>query len=166
MSEKETALAFLELFKQANSLPKKSVDVVPVLRADNTSRSFLTMMKMLSEKRGREEDGTVGINWSDPVEYIPSKYPKSDAFQIVSDIGARLALSQENSVVFLISSENLNYIIDMSRLNRELTQRQWFVKGKKIFNENKYFYITKTRLKAILQLLYLLFALHYRSFAH
>ena len=136
MSEKETALAFLELFKQSNSLPKKSVDVVPVLRADNTSRSFLTMIKKLSEKIGREDDNA-GINWSDPVEYIPSKYPKSDAFQIVSDIGARLALSEENSVVFLISSENLNYIIDMSRLNRELTQRQWFVKGKRIFNENK-----------------------------
>ena len=125
MSEKETALAFLELFTQSNSLPKKSVDVVSVLRADNTSRSFLNMIKMQSENN-------VGIRWSDPVEYIPSNYPKSDAFQIVSDIGARLALSEENTVVFLISSENLNYIIDMSRLNRELTQRQWFAKGKSI----------------------------------
>ena len=129
MSENETALAFLELFKQSNSFPEKSVEVVPVLRADNASRSFLEKMKVLSEHKYSQNDST-GITWADPVEYTPSMYPKSDAIQIVSDIGARLALSEVNTVVFLISSEHLNYIIDMSRLNRELTQRQWFAKGK------------------------------------
>ena len=32
-------------------------------------------------------------------------------------------------MVFLVSSENLANIVDMSGLNRELKQRKWFIKG-------------------------------------
>ena len=131
LSENETALAFLELFIQSNSLPKKSLEVVPVLRSDNASHLFLSNIKRMSIQRVHNKKSEL-IRWSDPVEYIPSNYPKSDAFQIISDIGARLAMSEENAIVFLISSETLPHLIAMSRLNRELRQRKWFVKGKSI----------------------------------
>ena len=131
LSENETALAFLELFIQSNSLPKKSLEVVPVLRSDNASHFFLSNIKRMSIQRVHNKKSEL-IRWADPVEYIPSNYPKSDAFQIISDIGARLAMSEENAIVFLISSETLPHLIAMSRLNRELRQRKWFVKGKKI----------------------------------
>ena len=102
--------------------------MVPVLRADNATRFFLNTIKKMSKQR--VHNNSESIRWADPVEYIPSKYPKSDAFQIISDIGARLAMSEENAIVFLISSETFPHLIDMSRLNRELRQRKWFVKGK------------------------------------
>ena len=131
LNEKEKAIAFLKLFAQSNSLPNKSLEVVPILRADNASSSFLHMIKKLSEQREDYNNGLL-IRWANPVKYIPSNYPKSDAFQIISDVGARLALSEENTIVFLISSETLPQIIGMSRLNHELRQRKWFVKGTNI----------------------------------
>ena len=102
--------------------------MVPVLRADNASISFLEMIQTLSEQKKNYSNGA-HIKWANPVKYTPSSYLKSDAFQIISDVGARLALSEENTIVFLISSETLPQIIDMSRINRELRQRKWFVKG-------------------------------------
>ena len=131
LTEKEKALAFLDLFAQSNSLPNKSLEVVPILRADNASSSFLRMIQSQSKQR-ENHNNTVHISWADPVKYVPSNYPKSDAFQIISDVGARLALSEENTVVFLISTETLPYIIGMSRLNQELRKRRWFAKGNTI----------------------------------
>lgn len=128
LSEKEISIAFLELFEQSNSLPKKSMKIVPVLRDDNASNLFLETIQVLTDEKNNQNNSTE-ISWSDPVKYVPSNYPKSDAIQIVSNIGARLALAEENAMVFLISSENLEHIVDMSGLNRELKQRKWFIKG-------------------------------------
>ena len=128
MTDKERAVSFLELFEQSNTLPKKSLEIVPVLNVDDKARSFLEIIQNLTTERNSKNDNTK-ISWSDPVKYVPSNYPKSDAFQIVSDIGARLALAEENAMVFLVSSENLANIADMSGLNRELKQRKWFIKG-------------------------------------
>ena len=129
MTDKERAVSFLELFEQSNTLPKKSLEIVPVLNVDDKARSFLEIIQNLTTERNSKNNNTK-ISWSDPVKYVPSNYPKSDAFQIVSDIGARLALAEENAMVFLVSSENLANIADMSGLNRELKQRKWFIKGK------------------------------------
>ena len=74
----------------------------------------------------------VQIRLTDPVEYVPSNYPKSDAMQIISNLGMRLAMSEKNTVVFLISSDTLPYLIDMSRLNEELRERKWVIRGKVI----------------------------------
>ena len=102
--------------------------IVPVLRDDNPSNLFLETIQDLTNEKNKQNNNTE-ISWSDAVRYVPSNYPKSDAIQIVSNIGARLALAEENAMVFLISSENLEHIVDMSGLNRELKQRKWFIKG-------------------------------------
>ena len=128
LTDKERATLFLEVFEQANTLPKKSLEIVPVLKSDDVSRSFLEIIQNLTTERNGKVNFTK-VSWSDPVEYVPSNYPKSDAFQIVSDIGTRLALAEENAMVFLISSENLANIVERSGLNRELKQRKWFIKG-------------------------------------
>lgn len=131
LSDKDISIAFLKLFEQSNSLPKKSMKIVPVLRDDNASKLFLETIQDLTKEKNNQNNATE-ISWSDPVRYVPSIYPKSDAIQIVSNIGARLALAEENAMVFLISSENLEHIVDMSGLNRELKQRKWFIKGNPI----------------------------------
>ena len=128
LNDKERAISFLELFEQSNTLPKKSLEIVPVLNVDDKALTFLEIIQNLNAERNANNNNTK-ISWSDPVKFAPSNYPKSDAFQIVSDIGARLALAEENAMVFLISSENLANIVDMSGLNRELKQRKWFIKG-------------------------------------
>lgn len=130
MNENTSAKAFLELFAQSSSLPNKSVDVVPVLRADDVSRSFLNTIKTENDRLKSSNNGDdVQIRLTDPVEYVPSNYPKSDAMQIISNLGMRLAMSEKNTVVFLISSDTLPYLIDMSRLNKELRERKWVIKG-------------------------------------
>ena len=133
MNENTSAKAFLELFAQSSSLPNKSVDVVPVLRADDVSRSFLNTIKTENDRlRSNNNGDDVQIRLTDPVEYVPSNYPKSDAMQIISDLGMRLAMSEKNAVVFLISSDTLPHLIDMSRLNKELRERKWVIRGKVI----------------------------------
>ena len=133
MNENTSAKAFLELFAQSSSLPNKSVDVVPVLRADDVSRSFLNTIKTENDRLKSSNNGDdVQIRLTDPVEYVPSNYPKSDAMQIISNLGMRLAMSEKNTVVFLISSDTLPYLIDMSRLNEELRERKWVIRGKVI----------------------------------
>ena len=133
MNENTSAKAFLELFAQSSSLPNKSVDVVPVLRADDVSRSFLNTIKTENDRlRSNNNGDDVQIRLTDPVEYVPSNYPKSDAMQIISNLGMRLAMSEKNTVVFLISSDTLPYLIDMSRLNEELRERKWVIRGKVI----------------------------------
>ena len=133
IDENTSAKAFLKLFVQSSSLPNKSVDVVPVLRADDVSRSFLTTIKAENERlRSNNNGDDVQIRLTDPVEYVPSNYPKSDAMQIISNLGMRLAMSEKNTVVFLISSDTLPYLIDMSRLNKELRERKWVIRGKLI----------------------------------
>ena len=130
MNENTSAKAFLELFAQSSSLPNKSVDVVPVLRADDVSRSFLNTIKTENDRlRSNNNGDDVQIRLTDPVEYVPSNYPKSDAMQIISDLGMRLAMSEKNAVVFLISSDTLPHLIDMSRLNKELRERKWVIRG-------------------------------------
>ena len=134
MNENTSAKAFLELFAQSSSLPNKSVDVVPVLRADDVSRSFLNTIKTENDRLKSSNNGDdVQIRLTDPVEYVPSNYPKSDAMQIISNLGMRLAMSEKNTVVFLISSDTLPYLIDMSRLNEELRERKWVIRGKVIY---------------------------------
>ena len=133
IDENTSAKAFLKLFAQSSSLPNKSVDVVPVLRADDVSRSFLNTIKTENDKlRSNNNGDDVQIRLTDPVEYVPSNYPKSDAMQIISNLGMRLAMSEKNTVVFLISSDTLPYLIDMSRLNKELRERKWVIRGKVI----------------------------------
>ena len=133
MNENTSAKAFLELFAQSSSLPNKSVDVVPVLRADDVSRSFLNTIKTENDRLKSSNNGDdVQIRLTDPVEYVPSNYPKSDAMQIISNLGMRLAMSEKNTVVFLISSDTLPYLIDISRLNEELRERKWVIRGKVI----------------------------------
>ena len=133
IDENTSAKAFLKLFAQSSSLPHKSVDVVPVLRADDVSRSFLNTIKTENDKlRSNNNGDDVQIRLTDPVEYVPSNYPKSDAMQIISNLGMRLAMSEKNTVVFLISSDTLPYLIDMSRLNEELRERKWVIRGKVI----------------------------------
>ena len=133
MNENTSAKAFLELFAQSSSLPNKSVDVVPVLRADDVSRSFLNTIKTENDRLKSSNNGDdVQIRLTDPVEYVPSNYPKSDAMQIISNLGMRLAMSEKNTVVFLISSDTLPCLIDMSRLNKELRERKWIIRGKVI----------------------------------
>ena len=130
IDDNTSAKAFLKLFAQSSSLPNKSVDVVPVLRADDVSRSFLNTIKTENDKlRSNNNGDDVQIRLTDPVEYVPSNYPKSDAMQIISNLGMRLAMSEKNTVVFLISSDTLPYLIDMSRLNKELRERKWVIKG-------------------------------------
>ena len=133
IDENTSAKAFLKLFAQSSSLPNKSVDVVPVLRADDVSRSFLNTIKTENDRfRSNNNGDDVQIRLTDPVEYVPSNYPKSDAMQIISNLGMRLAMSEKNTVVFLISSDTLPYLIDMSRLNKELRERKWVIRGKVI----------------------------------
>ena len=109
------------------------MDVVPVLRADDVSRSFLNTIKTENDRLRSNNNGEdVQIRLTDPVEYVPSNYPKSDAMQIISNLGMRLAMSEKNTVVFLISSDTLPYLIDMSRLNKELRERKWVIRGKLI----------------------------------
>ena len=133
IDENTSAKAFLKLFAQSSSLPNKSVDVVPVLRADDVSRSFLNTIKTENDRlRSNDNGDDVQIRLTDPVEYVPSNYPKSDAMQIISNLGMRLAMSEKNTVVFLISSDTLPYLIDMSRLNKELRERKWVIRGKVI----------------------------------
>ena len=133
IDENTSAKAFLKLFAQSSSLPNKSVDVVPVLRADDVSRSFLNTIKTENNRlRSNNKGDDVQIRLTDPVEYVPSNYPKSDAMQIISNLGMRLAMSEKNTVVFLISSDTLPYLIDMSRLNEELRERKWVIRGKVI----------------------------------
>ena len=133
IDENTSAKAFLKLFAQSSSLPNKSMDVVPVLRADDVSRSFLNTIKTENDKlRSNNKGDDVQIRLTDPVEYVPSNYPKSDAMQIISNLGMRLAMSEKNTVVFLISSDTLPYLIDMSRLNKELRERKWVIRGKVI----------------------------------
>ena len=133
IDDNTSAKAFLKLFAQSSSLPNKSVDVVPVLRADDVSRSFLNTIKTENDKlRSNNNGDDVQIRLTDPVEYVPSNYPKSDAMQIISNLGMRLAMSEKNTVVFLISSDTLPYLIDMSRLNKELRERKWVIRGKVI----------------------------------
>ena len=133
IDENTSAKAFLKLFAQSSSLPNKSVDVVPVLRADDVSRSFLNTIKTENDRLKSSNNGDdVQIRLTDPVEYVPSNYPKSDAMQIISNLGMRLAMSEKNTVVFLISSDTLPYLIDMSRLNKELRERKWVIRGKVI----------------------------------
>ena len=133
IDENTSAKAFLKLFAQSSSLPHKSVDVVPVLRADDVSRSFLNTIKTENKRlRSNNKGDDVQIRLTDPVEYVPSNYPKSDAMQIISNLGMRLAMSEKNTVVFLISSDTLPYLIDMSRLNEELRERKWVIRGKVI----------------------------------
>ena len=133
IDENTSAKAFLKLFAQSSSLPHKSVDVVPVLRADDVSRSFLNTIKTENKRlRSNNKGDDVQIRLTDPVEYVPSNYPKSDAMQIISNLGMRLAMSEKNSIVFLISSDTLPYLIDMSRLNEELRERKWVIRGKVI----------------------------------
>ena len=133
IDDNTSAKAFLKLFAQSSSLPNKSVDVVPVLRADDVSRSFLNTIKTENDKlRSNNNGDDVQIRLTDPVEYVPSNYPKSDAMQIISNLGMRLAMSEKNTVVFLISSDTLPYLIDMSRLNKELRERKWIIRGKVI----------------------------------
>ena len=130
IDDNTSAKAFLKLFAQSSSLPNKSVDVVPVLRADDVSRSFLNTIKTENDKlRSNNNGDDVQIRLTDPVEYVPSNYPKSDAMQIISNLGMRLAMSEKNTVVFLISSDTLPYLIDMSRLNKELRERKWVIRG-------------------------------------
>ena len=130
MDEHTSAKAFLKLFAQSNSLPNKSVDVVPVLKSDTLSRSFLNTIKIENDKLKSSNNGEdVQIRLTDPVEYVPSNYPKSDAMQIISNLGMRLAMSEKNAVVFLISSDTLPHLIDMSRLNKELRERKWVIRG-------------------------------------
>ena len=133
IDDNTSAKAFLKLFAQSSSLPNKSVDVVPVLRADDVSRSFLNTIKTENDRlRSNMNGDDVQIRLTDPVEYVPSNYPKSDAMQIISNLGMRLAMSEKNTVVFLISSDTLPYLIDMSRLNEELRERKWVIRGKVI----------------------------------
>ena len=133
IDENTSAKAFLKLFAQSSSLPNKSVDVVPVLRADDVSRSFLNTIKIENDRlRSNNNGDDVQIRLTDPVEYVPSNYPKSDAMQIISNLGMRLAMSEKNTVVFLISSDTLPYLIDMSRLNKELRERKWVIRGNEI----------------------------------
>ena len=133
IDDNTSAKAFLKLFAQSSSLPNKSVDVVPVLRADDVSRSFLNTIKTENDRLKSSNNGDdVQIRLTDPVEYVPSNYPKSDAMQIISNLGMRLAMSEKNTVVFLISSDTLPYLIDMSRLNKELRERKWVIRGKVI----------------------------------
>ena len=133
IDENTSAKAFLKLFAQSSFLPNKSVDVVPVLRADDVSRSFLNTIKTENDRlRSNDNGDDVQIRLTDPVEYVPSNYPKSDAMQIISNLGMRLAMSEKNTVVFLISSDTLPYLIDMSRLNKELRERKWVIRGKVI----------------------------------
>ena len=133
IDENTSAKAFLKLFAQSSSLPNKSVDVVPVLRADDVSRSFLNTIKTENDRfRSNNNGDDVQIRLTDPVEYVPSNYPKSDAMQIISNLGMRLAMSEKNTVVFLITSDTLPYLIDMSRLNEELRERKWVIRGKVI----------------------------------
>ena len=133
IDENTSAKAFLKLFAQSSFLPNKSVDVVPVLRADDVSRSFLNTIKTENDRlRSNNNGDDVQIRLTDPVEYVPSNYPKSDAMQIISNLGMRLAMSEKNTVVFLISSDTLPYLIDMSRLNKELRERKWVIRGKVI----------------------------------
>ena len=133
IDDNTSAKAFLKLFAQSSSLPNKSVDVVPVLRADDVSRSFLNTIKTENDRLRSNNNGEdVQIRLTDPVEYVPSNYPKSDAMQIISNLGMRLAMSEKNTVVFLISSDTLPYLIDMSRLNKELRERKWVIRGKLI----------------------------------
>ena len=133
IDDNTSAKAFLNLFAQSSSLPNKSVDVVPVLRADDVSRSFLNTIKTENDRlRSNDNGDDVQIRLTDPVEYVPSNYPKSDAMQIISNLGMRLAMSEKNTVVFLISSDTLPYLIDMSRLNKELRERKWVIRGKVI----------------------------------
>ena len=108
-------------------LRNKPVEVVPVLAQNNASISFLELTKGLSEEN--DDQISLPIKWANPVTYVPSNYPETDALQIISDLGARLALAEDNAVVFLITSESLPQIIQMSGLNRELRQRRWFAKG-------------------------------------
>ena len=133
IDENTSAKAFLKLFAQSSSLPNKSVGVVPVLRADDVSRSFLNTIKTENDRlRSNNNGDDVQIRLTAPVEYVPSNYPKSDAMQIISNLGMRLAMSEKNTVVFLISSDTLPYLIDMSRLNKELRERKWVIRGKVI----------------------------------
>ena len=133
IDENTSAKALLKLFAQSSFLPNKSVDVVPVLRADDVSRSFLNTIKTENDRLMSYNNGDdVQIRLTDPVEYVPSNYPKSDAMQIISNLGMRLAMSEKNTVVFLISSDTLPYLIDMSRLNKELRERKWVIRGKVI----------------------------------
>ena len=131
IDENTSAKAFLKLFAQSSFLPNKSMDVVPVLRADDVSRSFLNTIKTENDRlRSNNNGDDVQIRLTAPVEYVPSNYPKSDAMQIISNLGMRLAMSEKNTVVFLISSDTLPYLIDMSRLNKELRERKWVIRGK------------------------------------
>ena len=133
IDENTSAKAFLKLFAQSSFLPNKSMDVVPVLRADDVSRSFLNTIKTENDRlRSNNNGDDVQIRLTAPVEYVPSNYPKSDAMQIISNLGMRLAMSEKNTVVFLISSDTLPYLIDMSRLNKELRERKWVIRGKVI----------------------------------
>ena len=51
LNDKERAISFLELFEQFNTLPKKSLEIVPVLNVDDKARSFLEIIQNLTTER-------------------------------------------------------------------------------------------------------------------
>ena len=68
-----------------------------------------------------------GIRLATPVMYDPSEYPKSDAFQVVSEVGTRVAMSP-SAVVLLVSGTDTVPILETAHINRSLRRRRWFAR--------------------------------------
>ncbi len=114
------AEAYLRLINDSNPTGKVLYVVPVVLRQDE---ALLKLIQKLVR-------GFPTLKLTSPVFHQASEYPRSDALQLVSDIGARLGLVP-NAQVFFASSDAsaLPDVLDTARVSRALTRRRWFARG-------------------------------------
>jgi hypothetical protein len=115
------AFAFLKLINATNPTGKV-LDVVPVLRSDEVAAAFHEFLVEAAETDFKEY-----IKLTMPVLYESSEYPKSDAFKVVSEIGARVALSPFAQVL-VVSPKDLVHLLETAHINRSLRKRRWFAR--------------------------------------
>ena len=116
LNNTSVAQAYLELFQSSKS---KVVTVIPVFQ-DKDLAFYEALVALAKGTR---------VKFTTPVVYKPSLYPRTDAMQIISDIGSRTAVrDNEDLNVFLISPQDLEHIIMNIKMYQRLQRLRWFVK--------------------------------------
>ena len=96
--------------------------VAPVVSVDPSSQAFFEALH--SELRSFPD-----LRFTQPVLFEPSAYPKSDAFQAISELGTRISLYPNSHVFLLTSSKSASHILDTAHVNRALRRHRWFIRA-------------------------------------
>ena len=125
MSLQEEIRGYLALMA-SNNPTNKTLEVVPVWENEPRSQRVYDILR--TEAESSLDSSSLKLTL--PVTYEASKYPTSDAMQVVAEMSSRLVM-HPNAHIFFLTSSRLREVIDASDMNKDLTKlgRRWYARG-------------------------------------